>query len=286
MRRKIFICFFVVLLMTTMVVPAFASSTGGSADVVSSGVIIDYVKVKSGPSSGSVVEWPNNYYASGGNPSAVHTDALSAICEYSGTFDTTIYPGSARSLGLFISDMFWTKDLHFSVDDDGYDSFILSSVTVSGTIYAVSSSKDSGEYQIIPLVFMDEFVVNSSTCNLSKLIRDAVGLDIYTFGDIVYFHNVSITLNFYADSPDVPVGLCFRVSKATAKNNFSAWFASCNLVRTVVYNSTHPQNIFKWLLDAVNAFMEFEIIPGFTLNRLFYIVVVIGLLFWAFKALS
>ena len=131
MRRKIFICFFVVLLMTTMVVPAFASSTGGSADVVSSGVIIDYVKVNSGPSSGSVVEWPNNYYASGGNSSTVNTDALSAICEYSGTFDTTIYPGSARSLGLFISDMFWTEDLHFSVDDDGYEANKITPSTLS-----------------------------------------------------------------------------------------------------------------------------------------------------------
>lgn len=287
MLKKIFICFFVVFLLTTMVVPAFASSSGGSGSgYISPGVVISNVKVLNGSHSGSVLDWPNNYASTDGRDVIVDTAELGFECSNNGTeFSTYVYPGSATSLQINIADMFWTPNLSFSIDNDDFYSVVLTSVSVSGTIITCHPSSGSGAYLLGAGFFSNTFSVNSTSCSLSKLIRDAVG-DIYNYGDIVFLQNVRITLNFYNDDPDTSSCMVVRVSEAEYSDYFTAWFDSCNLMKTVIYQSNHPENIFKWLLDSVNAFLEFELIPGFTLNKIFYIAVVIGVLLWALKALS
>lgn len=185
MRRKIFICFFVVLLMTTLVVPAFATTSGGSgSSYISPAVVISNVKLLNGSYSGSVVDWPNNYASTDGQ---FVVGSYGNLCAFeSGIngdyFDTTIFPGSASSIQLNIADLFWTEDLRFSVDDDGYESAFITSVSVSGNIITVNEA--SGEFCTYTSYFSSNIAVNTYSCNLANAVRTAVG-EIEAFGDMV-----------------------------------------------------------------------------------------------------
>lgn len=279
MRRKIFICFFVVLLMTTMVVPAFATSSGGSgSSYISPAVVISNIKLLNGPFAGSVVDWPNNYASSNGIFASGDMGVLGFSSGLDGDkFDTTIFPGAASSIQLNIADFFWTEDLYFGVDDDGYESAYITSVSVSGNIITVN--KSGGEFATHTGFFSGNFAVNSYGCNLAKAVRDAVG-NIEAYGDLVFLQNVSITIKYYAVDPDAPVRLHFSVSKAKFSDPYISWFNSRHLTQQVIVQGGGPNNMFQWLLDSVNAFLNFEIVPGLSLNRIFYIVLVIGVLLW------
>ena len=289
MPRKIFICFFVLLLMTTMVVPAFASS-GASANSTyyQPAVLISNLRLLDGTYKGAIADWPNNYRNS--NQADVLIDyGFMAFDAFGGStygtddydFTTNVYPGSASSFRLNISDLFWSENTAFVVDDDGNDHFVITSIKVSGSVSSMSTS--SGNYFINWKYFSNTFSVNSSKANLADLIRRAVG-DIYAYGDLVYMKDIEIDISFYVTDPDADKALTFRVSGAETGDYFALWFTKQKLAVSITGSST--PNMFDWLLDSVNAFLDFEIVPGFSINRIFYIVLVIGILMWFIKLLS
>lgn len=284
MLKRVFICFFVVLLLTTMVAPAFATSvTPPSSNSDKPGVEIDYIKLLNGSSAGAVGDWPNN---SGGAAYdyvlGSYSDLFGFECRNdSSSFNTTIYPGSASSVELYCSNLFWSEGTRFTISDDGYDSFVITSVSISGVRNEVFINGDS--YNIVPYSFSGTFAVNSHDVDLAYLIRKVVG-DIEAYGDLVFLQDVKISFSFYSTDPDVPVGLYFSVNRALRNNYFVIWFRMHAL--SVEVHNTEVPGLFDWLLDSVNAFLNFELVPGITINRGFYIVVVIGLLVCFFKFFS
>ena len=289
MLKKVFICFFVVLLITTLVVPSFASSGSSSGTAYyQPSVLISNVQLLDGTYKGAIADWPNNYRNSN-QAGALVSFPFAGFEIFGGSaddnahydFTTNFYPGTASSFRLNISDLFWSENTRFVVDDDGNDHFVITSISVSGSVSSMSTS--SGNYFINWKYFTQSFAVNASSADLADLVRRAVG-DIYGYGDLVYLKDVQIDINFYLSDPDYDKALTFRVSGAEYGDYYAIWFTKQKLAVSTV--SSSDIDYFDWLLDSVNAFLDLEIVPGLSINRLFYIVLIIGILLWFIRLLS
>lgn len=285
MPRKIFICFFVVLLMTTMVVPAFASSAGGAGVYSNPAVVIDAVKLLDGAKAGSVVDWPNNYFAVGGKP--VFVDNGFVYFECSGGSDTlvTVFnPGSANSFSLRCSNIFYTDSLSFSLENDGTDTFSVTRVQIRGFITDLSVVNST--YNLSTSYFSESFSVNSSSVDIAQLIRTSVG-SLDGTGDAAWLQDVQIIIDYYRTDPDASPALRFNVNQVPDYNPFASWFDDADLTsKTVVQENVTMPGLFDWLLDSVDAFLNLEIVPGITINALFYVALVIIVLIAFIKLLS
>ena len=286
MVRKIFICFFVVLLLTTMVVPAFASSSGGPGVYAQPAIRIDSVKMLNGSTSGSVVDWPNNYYAAYGESVLVSSSVASFDCAINNQIlDTTLFPGSVTSISLRCSDVFMSEDVVFAVDDDGYDVTRFTSVTISGYVNLLSST--DGSYVISPTYFTQTFNLGASrSVDLAEAISQAVAGSVSSASQYnPWISDLQVVIKYYRDTDDA-ARLHFSVSQASSDTSFKSWFNSSDL--TFVFNETvvDMPGMFDWLLDSVQSFFELEIAPGLSINMLFYVVLVIAVLLAVVKLMT
>lgn len=279
MVRKIFICFFVVLLLTTMVVPAFATSSGGPGVYTQPAIRIDSVKMLNGSTSGSVIDWPNNFYAAYGSSVVVSSSVASFDCLLSGNIlETYFYPGSVSKISLRLSDVFLLSDTVFSVDDDNLEHVRFSSLSISGYVNQLSAS--SGSYDIASSYFTDTFNFSGvRSVDIADSIRHAVagvGSTVNQFD--CWLSNVQISLSYFYDDLDATPMIHFSVSQASSDTSFKSWFNSSDL--TFVFNETVVElpGMFDWLKNSIQSFLELEIAPGLSLNKLFYVVLVISVL--------
>lgn len=287
MVRKIFICFFVVLLLTTMVVPAFATSSGGPGVYAQPAIRIDSVKMLDGSTSGSVIDWPNNYFAASGSSVIVDSSVASFNCLLSNKIlETYFYPGSVSKISLRISDVFMMSDTVFSVDDDNLEHVYFTSLSISGYVNQLSSS--SGAYEISSSYFSETVNFGSSrSVDIADAIRRVVaGVNPSVDQYDCWLSNVQVGLSYYYDDLDATPMIHFSVSQASSDVSFKSWFNSSDL--TFVFNETVVEmpGMFDWLRDSVESFFELEIAPGFSLNGLFYIVLVIAVLLAVVKLMT
>lgn len=68
----------------------------------------------------------------------------------------------------------------------------------------------------------------------------------------------------------------FRQSPG-GSNTFATWFYSNNLKHV---EPTDPDSLTSWLTDSVGAFLSFEIFPGFSIDKIFVLVLTVGILLW------
>lgn len=292
MRRKIFICFFVVLLMTTLVAPAFASSVdrGDGSGSDSPAIPIDYIEFLDGSYSGAIADWPNNFGKDAIDVSCVY-DFVAFRCYRSNTgssagqFSTSVYSGDASSVRLFCSDIFLAPSLVFELNDDSEGNVVFETVTITGSYVLPYESGDA--YALSHTSFSKSFSVNSSEVDLFALLKEAGNTGDILPNDDLWLQDVSITISFsFLDSL---VARYFNVVASNSRfdNDFEDWFIAYRFASTgdVVVDSELP-GMFDWLLDSINAFLDFEIAPDLSLNKLFFIVLVIIVLVAFIKILS
>ena len=63
-------------------------------------------------------------------------------------------------------------------------------------------------------------------------------------------------------------------------NLIAVWFERFRNGLRVEYPNDSKFNTFNWLINSVEGFLEFEIAPGLSINKIFNIVLVIGVLLW------
>lgn len=300
MVRKILCCIVVLALISFSVVPAFATSSSGGSTVVSPDLSIDYIKLANGPNAGAIVDWPNNWSASSPSHNYIsgsndffgysilnHPGSQSSSSGFS--FETTLYVGQASSIQLFCSDVFFYQspssvDLDFRLDDDGYDSFRISTVSIKGDFCYVNNSS-SGVYLISSTPFTLTTSVNSSFVQFGSIFRDAIR-DLSDGGN-VWLKDVTISISYYSTDPNTALGLhftCAGNSRTVSYNPFSAWFHSRSLSFERVEFS--EVGLFDWLVNSVNALFNIEIAPNLTLNALFYVVLVALIFIAVIKLIS
>jgi hypothetical protein len=268
-----------------MVVPAFATSNGGAGVYSKPAVVIDTVKLLDGAYSGSVIDWPNNYFAEGGKSVFVNDEFVGFDCSgASDTLVTVFYPGSAGSFSLRCSNVFYTDSLSFSLQNDGYDTFSVTRVQIRGFVTELSVINST--YTLSSNYFSGTFSVNSSSVDLAQLIRSAVG-SLDGMGDTAWLQDVQITIDYYRTDPDASPAMRFDVNQVPDYNPFVSWFDDADLTyKTVVQENVVMPGAFDWLIDSVDAFLDLEIVPGISLNALFYVALVIIVLIAFIKLLS
>lgn len=295
MRRKIFICFFVVLLMTTMVVPAFASSDAAMSYTSSDSpaIPIDYIELLDGTHMGAIADWPNNFGKGTSQtgvfcsyPFAEFVCYRSKVASSGGIFDTNVYTGDTSAVRLFCSNIFLVDSVFFELNDYDLENVTFSNVSVSGS-YHLPYKDNKGGYAISSTSFSENYTLNSDRVDIIALLKQAAHTGDVLPNGCLWFQDVTITFSFFYDDPDLP--RCFNVSVSNSKffNGVEYWFNAYKLKYTVS-STPAPElpSMFDWLLDSVNAFLNFEIAPNFTLNKLFFIVLVIGVLLWFIALLT
>lgn len=295
MRRKIFICFFVVFLMTTLVVPAFASSPSSAGGSTYFAVFdFDYIDFTTATDA-IYFDWPHN--TGQVNTSSDYSsdyltffessdDAFKFACYSQNTnFITDIYCYDARNALLYSDDLVFSADqAEFLRLDFNIGGYRAENIKISG--FCCYVEEINGQYTLVRQPF--SLTLDGQYLSLPlKTVLEKCSLR--SNGSLYYFQDfqMQFDLTRLVDDPDnenyLPSSYYFRVTVPAvgARYEVDNWFAYLDLTHTTVQYS--DVNFFDWLLDSVNAFLNFELFPGFSINRLMQVILIIGLLFWFLK---
>ena len=112
------------------------------------------------------------------------------------------------------------------------------------------------------------------------------------FGDetLVLISDLTIRIPFYCDTTQTPN--IFVSSFTTSLDPdllFGQWVGYQGIVVPDAPTGSPDStgfNLGTWLAESVSGFLKAEIFPGFSIDKIFYIVLVIGVLLWFFKVIS
>lgn len=295
MPKRILILFCVALLLGLMVVPAFAitTSTPPSTGVASAGIKFDTISYNAAQPSGHVddqikgiASWPFN--EAGRNVGAEVNMFVPESTYF--PFIACVEPASNCVSGWFglkfsgyfelsARQMFFSDRSTLTIGgygDDGPSGF--SKVIVSYEVLTLEQGTAGMMYvptskSIYYDSSSDGFVLPSQL-DIGDLITRAYAFstgEVFS-GDPGLLSNVSIKV-YYADRAGGS-GACFSVY-ATSQNegSFFSWAEEQNLIMAT------DKTWYDWLLESVSAFLDFEIAPGFSFNKLFWVVLVIIVIF-------
>lgn len=108
----------------------------------------------------------------------------------------------------------------------------------------------------------------------------------YSDADRLLLSDLKITLTYEIDVPD-SASLLISSHYTSFNPNllFGQWVSDQGL-SIPDFSGDSGFNLGTWLSNSVNGFLEAEIFPGFSINKIFYIILVVGLLLWFFKIIS
>ena len=310
MLRKLYICFLCILIIFSLVVPAFATSSGAQSSAIAvSSFPIESVRFKNG-SHYSVIDWPNNSASVDASQSTMgyYSGICAFECYYANhIFETVIFPDAAfSSATVSITDLFLTSNSSFVLSAGDSGGLRISSISFTGNFVTVSRYKEFGSdyesYTLLPVSFTRSFSVNDSSVDLASfLMQIPASLDISPgcdfVEDVYYFNCLDITINYYFDGldPDDYRAMHFFIGEGFSEHTFKAWFSAFDFAIPNPDKYYPPSSgtaplpidgLYDWLLDAVNSFLELQVMPGLSINRIIYIVVIIGLFFAFLKIFS
>ena len=307
--RKIFILITVVLLVGLIAAPAFAIGGSGSDDQVWYPVF-----------SFDTVEWDDlSTKASYSIPYPFNSGIVGDVSDYS-YFDDLVYghqgmgedPDSvfprivgsmnnalaSPSIGVTQSITF--KAGHQVINGSDIDGeFLLSydpdDIKIINTVFSavyytmVPDPLGSGKYIAKSHTFSwTEAYYPNDILDFSYCVRKLV--DAAGAGGRVFLDSCSFTINFSRQSVDTTsFGFLIGTNGSTAPNrpsDFANWLYFSEVPVSDAVVSAEDVDFMSWLLNSVEAFLQFEMFPGFSIDKLFVIVLVIGILLWFFKVVS
>lgn len=292
MARKIFVCFFVVLLLTTLVVPAFAVSAGQDGFGVWASFPISEVYIEDGQHDGSSFTWPSNYCSDNSRfvisdfTSSASQSPFASVQTYYTNYNnepliesTITLPGDCNKFSFFL-------DTKFNMGVSGatfalpVGSAFISNIRIWGFIYEPVLVGDTYElkYTQFNREWSFPYDLEFTTFQLGTYLRSAVDRG----GSAAEFCYANCRIEITLHDIYVPGGIdCFVYAHVAedgedpyAEPFFVQWFNFIKLKHTST--TVAPAGFFDWLLNAVNAFLNFQILPGFSMNSIFYVVLVIA----------
>lgn len=284
--RKFVILFCTLLLLCSLALPAFASTSGGNVGntIYQSGAPIDYITFVSGPQAGSVYDWAFNSAREGAQPIfSFGSTPFSSGASYrdgkiSGTFAAT------GTFDLFTNNLIVTQNYNMILSnyyDDDPISFL--EISVSGKCVYIQGDTDSKNYDMVEKPFSriyTNFVGGS--VDIGQLVRDqvaftngttSVGLSPTMVSDLTIRVKYNVEAGYTGN-----VLIDIEVSTRDRSVLYQQWLDSLDL-KAYVY-SPGSFDVSDWLEAAVGGFLEFELFPGFSINKIFWLVLVIGIMLW------
>lgn len=108
----------------------------------------------------------------------------------------------------------------------------------------------------------------------------------YSDDDRLLLSDLKITLTYEMDVVDSASLLISSHYTSFNPNLLFGQWVSDQALSIPDFSGDSGFNLGTWLSNSVNGFLEAEIFPGFSINKIFYIILVVGLLLWFFKIIS
>lgn len=261
-RNRIFAFFVVAFILCLSVVPAFAADPSPSVPVYAS-LPFDYVSTGS-----NIIPWFPFVSRVGAT-----VDAIPGAMHVTSVFDMEFYLG-------FSSLTFYTNEFLFTGQTTGvfsspYDNVRFSSARIRFNVMRMERSSATQQYKAVVTDSVDlSLDLNDATSfDLAKVIRD----EAWNPTNLIFISGLEVQLNFYSDNNDIPT-LDFQTRALTTQPSYINWL---NTTQNMYYTILQSENIdFNWLTDSVNSVLELKIAPDMSINTIFYVVLVIGIVFW------
>lgn len=181
------------------------------------------------------------------------------------------------------------NSFEFSALYDTEPGFVIESVNISFTLlekstYGVTDQKYGFSYRSLSQTF---FPNSNGTANIGYWLSYMLVSENSSFN---YFliDNLVVTVDIMRTGVNTPLFVFYSdFSSFDTLDCPSQWMAERNFVVSVPAPiSPDDVNLFEWLLNGAEAFMNFEIGPGLSIKAIITFVLVVGLLLWFIKLLS
>lgn len=294
--RKVFLCCMIVIMLICCAVPCFAIGSSSSSDSEYYPVLVwDYLSIY-GSSAYYTAPYPFGNALSGGisNFDYFDMDDYPEIFGYQGLgFDDGVprLSGNISFADFTESPSFtlsaFNKVVNVgSVSGEFYLEYDSSAIRVTGTHltveYYVKTQSASGDRWIFETrtASWDEYYYPNNILDVSysfSRVSSQVGSN-EIFVKSMYFTVDYSRLSANTPSFDFIVGF----DDEYQNNDFVLWAYLQDLEVEVneIYSSPESLDVVSWLSDTIEGFMSFEIFPGFSIDKLFVLVVTIGLMLW------
>lgn len=109
----------------------------------------------------------------------------------------------------------------------------------------------------------------------------------YSDQDLVLLSDFKITLTYEMDVVD-SASLMISTHHTSFNSDllFGQWAFEQGITVPDASTGSSDFNLGTWLADCVTGFVQVEIFPGFSIDALFYAILIIGLLLWFLKVIS
>lgn len=298
MRKRILCCIVIVVILAASIMPAFGIGAGGSDATVYAGLQFETITNYGGRYDGSVAAWPFNDYS--GSPAWVGSEYGESDDLY---FSASVFGDDTSIRGTFAPyDATWfslnarylyfdgASSLYIAGDDITVTSF--PRVIVEYDVVYIQPNAIGSHYQTAyDHIYYDslEDIYSDLSSNGRLNIRDVILRAHYVAKektlledyDIMLLEDVSIKV--YFDQADLDAGFTVEAKASAAYPNYvGRWLGS----QTVAITTESGFNMAGWIVNSLGAFLEFEFIPGFSLNAIFAIIFVIAIVLVLIKLFS
>lgn len=293
-RSMVLLCALVVVVLSC-IVPCSAAGSNAFGGVVYSALPFDYIRINNGEFRGQFVEWP--YNNSAGACSVVtdyamfnvnHTPENGGYGWISGDF--VIYPCTSFSLVSCVSWIDYSSSMVISYYDSPSD-LTFTRVRLSYNLIVVDEDDPSLFYRA-EQVFVDydsdrDGLLDSSSVDVIAYIREAYKRKtgkLLASGTEYVVEDFCVTIDVaYSSDPDAMPYLYVETHcDNDAKYRVFDWFNSLNLPE----RQNDADVPLDWLIDVCESFLRFEIFPGFALDTLLQLVIVIALVLVVLKVFT
>ena len=179
---------------------------------------------------------------------------------------------------LLLSDFYLSGDDSFKLFAAYESNIVFTSLKISGNLLTVRSSSD---LFLMDSQYFDSFVeIEAYSIDVFSYLRNLLDSYAgYNADSLTFLSSVVVDVSFYVESAADPNGFVTVEVSQGVPENYRTWFDSQRLASKV-----KAPGMFDWLRDSVSSFLDFEVYPGVSFNRVFYLIFIIGIVLWIFKA--
>ena len=298
--RRLVILFLAVLIIGLSVVPAFAAIDHTLYDYHS---LLSFDCMYGSLDPGLKIDWPFNYVQPGLSKQEFSLASGVVIGDISSTnnqvgniVNASFYmPTVAGNLGRSVTFTlngessqviprgYLSEDSCFMISAD-ISKLKLSSVRISGVVKTFDKevSLNDEKHTVVSIGFDQTFDCPNNAARISKNLNECLnGISEINGYYYVLLEDLSVEITCVRTDVDTPE---FILSEEITLNKYGTnqWYSQYELKTNIV---GPDQNLTTWLMNSVEAFLNFELLPGFSFSFLLQIILVVGLLLWFIKLL-
>lgn len=123
---------------------------------------------------------------------------------------------------------------------------------------------------------------------LGQGLYDLLVANGYAGDSLLLLSDLTVNFKFNPSSDNTTPSVLLSAATSTFDPDllFGQWVSELGIVVPDSSVDASGFNLGTWLANSVNGFIKAEIFPGFSIDKIFYIILVVGLLLWFFKVIS